>query len=981
MNLEKNRSGYWDNMKGFLMLLTVFAHVLFQLQDRAHFIENTVDYIYMFHMPAFVFISGFWGKREHAHSFESIIRLIFLYFIFNSIMGFLYGFSSLLIPMYSFWYLPALIVWRLTAHHIAKFREIRLILFAVALFIGFYPSVDNTFAAARIIGFYPYYMAGFLLSGEQEAAFTAKPAPKRIIPGIAALAAAAAAAYFAYSFFRYTDLALQMGAYSEPLDAFGRIVLYIIAFLAIYALRCLTPRKAIPLLSVFGRNSLWIFILHRPFTLLLSDRLKLQQPGIILAAAAAAAVLICLLFGNNLIAGLLNRFMQKGAAIFTEHNPEKKKTDFSQLAALAVSLGFIVTVVANAYSGVSLKDLKKLLHGEYTEETEQEIKSGSDAIYPAMTAQQQKQFSDAFKLSFAGDLILLEDQVKRAYTGEEYDFSPVFAYAKPYISGSDFAVGVFEGPTAGAEAGYSSSNFDDGKELYLNFPDSFAEAVKDAGFDLVTTANNHVLDRGTEGAARTLDVLDQIGLDHTGSYRDAAEKQREHIKAVTCDGIKMVFLSYTYGTNNYDNSILFNGDLSYLTSVISGTEGNQFEQMKAAVEQDFRDAKALSPDLIIVLPHLGTQFANEADEEQEVWFRIFRENGADIILGDHAHAVQPVQITEENGKTVFEAYCPGNFCNLYRNHQGDTSMLVDVYIDRISKQVIGGSIVPLYTQASADGNYRAIPICDIRRDTELRSHFSTDDIARAQTACATVTEVVFGHALDMSAVTEEMYFDASGLLRTPATGLKLTDQMKKGTLYQAMKQASSVCFIGDSVTEGTKNGGCPWYEPILEYFPDKTISNYSKGGCTVSYMTGRVSEIPDAALYVIALGTNDVRYRDESVCAMDANAYTAALGELKNGLASRNPDADFIFIAPWYSTDGDEFCSMSYAQKTALNEKYSDALESFCSKLNLGYINANGTIREALKTVPDRTYLLDHIHPNAAEGVILYSEAVLSSGS
>ena len=219
-------------------------------------------------------------------------------------------------------------------------------------------------------------------------------------------------------------------------------------------------------------------------------------------------------------------------------------------------------------------------------------------------------------------------------------------------------------PTAGAEAGYSSSNFDDGKELYLNFPDSFAEAVKEAGFDLVTTANNHILDRGTEGAARTLDVLDQTKLDHTGTYRDAAEKQRERIKSVTCDGIKMVFLSYTYGTNNYNSTRLFNGDLSYLTSVVNGTEGDQFEQMKAAVEQDFRDAKKLSPDLIIVLPHLGTQFENKADEEQEVWFKIFRENGADIILGDHAHAVQPVQMTEESGRPVFEAYCPGNFCNL-----------------------------------------------------------------------------------------------------------------------------------------------------------------------------------------------------------------------------------------------------------------------------------------------------------------------------
>ena len=80
----KQRSAYWDNIKGFLMLLTVFGHILFQLQDSSAVIDVTVDIIYMFHMPAFVFVSGYFGKSERSHSFESIIKLLFLFFIFNS---------------------------------------------------------------------------------------------------------------------------------------------------------------------------------------------------------------------------------------------------------------------------------------------------------------------------------------------------------------------------------------------------------------------------------------------------------------------------------------------------------------------------------------------------------------------------------------------------------------------------------------------------------------------------------------------------------------------------------------------------------------------------------------------------------------------------------------------------------------------------------------------------------------------------------
>lgn len=83
----KQRESYWDNIKGLLILLTVFAHILFQLQDNSPFINGTVDYIYMFHMPAFVYVSGYFGKSERSHSFEAIIKLIFLFFIFNSAMG------------------------------------------------------------------------------------------------------------------------------------------------------------------------------------------------------------------------------------------------------------------------------------------------------------------------------------------------------------------------------------------------------------------------------------------------------------------------------------------------------------------------------------------------------------------------------------------------------------------------------------------------------------------------------------------------------------------------------------------------------------------------------------------------------------------------------------------------------------------------------------------------------------------------------
>ena len=971
---KSERSAYWDNIKGFLILLVVFAHILFQLQNSFPAVNATVDYIYMFHMPAFVFVSGFFGKSPNSRSFTVIIKLIFLYFIFNSIMGFIYGFTSLLQPMYSYWYLIALIVWRLTAHHIAEFKEINLILFVTAVFIGFYPTVDNTFAAARIIGFYPYYMAGYKLTEEKNNALISKKYIKRASVGILTLLCAGMLAFVAYSYFGYTDGDFQMTGYSHAADPFGRIILYIIAFLAIYSIRCLAPQKNIPLLTSFGRNSLWIFILHRPVTLLLSDIIIGLPPAYIMLISVLSAFVICIIFGNDIAARYLNRFLEAGTDIFTSDN---KKFNLSKLTALCVALGFVISVVLSAYKNFSFSDLGRLSSPAYSDEVTENTQQ--DIIYPTMTKEQKNAFDNAFRITFAGDLILLEDQVKRAYDGSKYDFSDVFEYAEPYISSADLAVGVFEGPMAGAEAGYTSSNFDDEKELYLNFPDEFASAVKNAGFDLVTTANNHLLDKGEKGALRTIDVLDKIGLDHTGSYKTPDDKKNNRVKLIECQNIKIAVLSYTYGSNYTDiNQLTENGKYAYLTSVISGNEGELFEKLKLSVEEDFRQAKALSPDLIMVLPHIGTQFSNGIDGEQTAWFEIFKQNGADIILGDHPHVVEPALIEEYNGKKVFTAYCPGNFANIYRENQGDTSMLIDVYIDRSSKKVTGGSIVPLYTHSRADGNYRAVPVYSIMNDVELRKQLTTDDITLAANSNDIITEVIFGSKMDISSVTERYYFDENGFIRSKASGLAVTDDMKKGTLYKALSKANTICFIGDSVTEGTKNGGCPWYEPVEEFFPDKAFLNYSKGGCTVSYMTDHAAEIPYADLYVIALGTNDVRYRDESMCAMTAESYIERLDKLKELLKTKSADPEFVFIAPWYSTDGDPFCSLSFADKTALNNEYSSALKQYCSDNSQKFIDPNPYIRNKLSVSPDRTYLLDHIHPNIINGVVMYSEAVLS---
>lgn len=324
-------------------------------------------------------------------------------------------------------------------------------------------------------------------------------------------------------------------------------------------------------------------------------------------------------------------------------------------------------------------------------------------------------------------------------------------------------------------------------------------------------------------------------------------------------------------------------------------------------------------------------------------------------------------------------FCPGNFANIYREHDGDASALVEVYVDRSTKKILGGAIIPMWTRSTLAGNYRPLPIWDILTNDKLRREISTFELEKIGHVLKHITRVTLGTELNENLIQERYYFDEAGFMRRKVAPLKLSDGMRSN-FYKALTTAENVCFIGDSLTHGSKNGGVPWYEPLTGLIGGK-IFNASLGGATIKRLIAEpfLSKIvaAPANLFVVAIGTNDVRYRNPTVCAMTPEEYIACLNVLRTAIRKRNSAAKFVFIAPWTSTDGDKICAMPYDIKIKLNNLYAEILKSWCATTGDLFLNPNPHIKSVLNCRPHSDYLIDYIHPNASNGVALYAEAVL----
>ncbi len=282
-----------------------------------------------------------------------------------------------------------------------------------------------------------------------------------------------------------------------------------------------------------------------------------------------------------------------------------------------------------------------------------------------------------------------------------YDFGPILQHVAPYLRAADYAVANLETPLAGPGSGYT------GFPLF-NAPLELALALRQAGIDLCTTANNHCLDRGWSGLVATLDRLDQLGLAHVGTNRSLAERQTPLV--VDLKGVRVAFLAYTESLNGHSPP----------------HEQRAYAVNRLDVDQVTADAalaRLWGAEIVVALVHWGDEYERRPHPRQTAITRALLESEAvlsrsvDVIIGHHPHVVQPIARARAavgcNSKYV--AYSLGNFLSNQPWRYSDSGLVAYLHLEKsgFRVRVTGLSYLPVYVQRDVSRfptRYRVLPV-------------------------------------------------------------------------------------------------------------------------------------------------------------------------------------------------------------------------------------------------------------------------------
>ena len=322
-----------------------------------------------------------------------------------------------------------------------------------------------------------------------------------------------------------------------------------------------------------------------------------------------------------------------------------------------------------------------------------------DGIEMSTSRTQNSELGKRLTLLFVGDLMQHQAQIDAARRADgTYDYSHCFALVKDDISRADIAIGNLE-VTLGGEPYRGYPQF--------SAPDEYLQAIHDAGFDILGTANNHSLDRRKRGLERTLALADSLGIPTMGTYRDSTDRLQRYPLMVEKNGVRIALLCATYGTN---------GIASTAPNIV-----NSLNRQELAA--DIRRARSLKPDAIIAFVHWGNEYQQQPNAEQRQLAKWLIEQGVDHIIGSHPHVVQPIELVPSAEHPTHHAivYSLGNYVSNMSIAHGDVGLAVELTLEKIAgtTRLKDFSHSLVYTERatlSRTGDFRIIPADTVPTD-------------------------------------------------------------------------------------------------------------------------------------------------------------------------------------------------------------------------------------------------------------------------
>lgn len=318
----KTRDYQLDNIKGLMIILVVLGHTIKQLFNfnitGGHILipEYLYCLIYSFHMPMFIFISGYLSKHNTDYTLyiRKVLEGCFVpYIVCNIAYGVLHALHNnewanvynILMPQWTLWFLLSLVFWKFMVEPFSKLRWSLPISVLLALYIGFIDSVGAFLSLSRTIAFFPYFLAGYLLPRDLLVKIRNNKSfvPTVLFIVVMVVIGIAMSKGIAYqTLFMRESYAILQQSYLQGVVFRGACLL--IGFFCILFFITIIPVKQIKYLSVFGMYSLTIYIAHSGIiqvVKLITKSLNIMNaigPVLFIILSILFSVLVCLLFGN-----------------------------------------------------------------------------------------------------------------------------------------------------------------------------------------------------------------------------------------------------------------------------------------------------------------------------------------------------------------------------------------------------------------------------------------------------------------------------------------------------------------------------------------------------------------------------------------------------------------------------------------------------------------------------------------------------------